>query len=200
MFCSSTKFAARPRVHRAVSSQPRAPIRSTLDARKSQRKPRQTFALPDLADAAAGVPQNVMEIGYTLPVLPVPEVVWQAMPAVAAAWVIWLFTTGSQKRNQLKRKLTEQGYNVKAFERLDELRYFEKAAQEGRIQEALDKIWYNKLFGSAAYGSMAGVKNAKEYWASRGENVTTLGDLNKLKSKLAKKYPSLTEKGGGLKK
>ena len=111
-----------------------------------------------------------------------------ALCVVGTIYIGYVVFSGYETIKRLKEELTDMGYDVEEFNRVGELKAIKNAVEEGTVDGIFDKVWYQRASLAAASGSIVDVQKVQAYWKTRGINVRTLADLDKITAYMVKKY------------
>ena len=111
-----------------------------------------------------------------------------ALCVVGTIYIGYVVFSGYETIKRLKEELTDMGYDVEEFNRVGELKAIKNAVEEGTVDGIFDKVWYQRASLAAASGSIVDVQKVQAYWKTRGINVRTLADLDKITAFMVKKY------------
>ena len=111
-----------------------------------------------------------------------------ALCVVGTVYIGYVVFSGYETIKRLKEELTDMGYDVEEFNRVGELKAIKNAVEEGTVDGIFDKVWYQRASLAAASGSIVDVQKVQAYWKTKGINVRTLADLDKITAYMVKKY------------
>jgi hypothetical protein len=159
----------RERLSRTTAFPRRAPARGA---------PARAFASHDQASLVAEVAGDVFaETGLG-----------PALCVAGTLYIGYVLTNGYATIKRLKEELTAEGYDVEEFNKVGELKAIRRAVDDGTVDGIFDKVWYNRAVMSTGAGSIVDVQKVQAYWKTRGVNVKTLADLDKITAYMIKKY------------
>ena len=114
-----------------------------------------------------------------------------AVFAIATLGVSWVFYDGSMQMKQLKEELDSRGVDSSLFNKLYELKYIKRALDSGdqsAYDEAEERIQWQRSKIVVATGSITEVQKIKKFWQTKGIEVKTLADLDKVEEYMVEKY------------
>ena len=114
-----------------------------------------------------------------------------AVFAIATLGVSWVFYDGSMQMKQLKEELDSRGVESSLFNKLYELKYIKRALDSGdqsAYDEAEERIQWQRSKIVVATGSITEVQKIKKFWQTKGIEVKTLADLDKVEEYMVEKY------------
>ena len=114
-------------------------------------------------------------------------------PAVFAIATLGVsvFYDGSMQMKQLKEELDSRGVDSSLFNKLYELKYIKRALDSGdqsAYDEAEERIQWQRSKIVVATGSITEVQKIKKFWQTKGIEVKTLADLDKVEEYMVEKY------------